>query len=157
MWIEGWGLVFQTVWKRAYCLLLLVLWDEKSCLGVCKSKENLEVAGGVSSIPWLAGISIGLGSPDFRAKDRSCQWQILFQASRKSIIIQRRKLLWSSLTSRVSGQASHLDLLLKSMVRDLTFFHLAQSQLRCCREKWWRNVFSCTLSFLQDFACVMLG
>lgn len=29
-------------------------------------------------------------------------------------------------------EASHLDLRLKSLVRDLTFFHLAQSHLRCC-------------------------
>lgn len=38
--------MFQTVCGRAYCLVLLVLWVAKSCTGVSKSKENLEVAGG---------------------------------------------------------------------------------------------------------------
>lgn len=46
-----------------------MLWGEKSCLGVCKSKENLKVAGGFSRIiPSLAGISTGLGLTDFRQK-----------------------------------------------------------------------------------------
>lgn len=37
-------------------VVLLVLWVEKSCMGVSKSKENVEVAGGVFGIiPRLQG------------------------------------------------------------------------------------------------------
>ena len=59
--IEAWVLVFQAICGRAYCLVLLVVWVEKSCMGVSKSKEILEVAGGVFSIIHsVAGVSTGL-------------------------------------------------------------------------------------------------
>lgn len=67
---RGLGFGVSDSLKKGLLSAIVVLWDEKSCLGVCKSKENLEVAGGVSSIiASLAGISAGLGSTDFGAKD----------------------------------------------------------------------------------------
>lgn len=52
--------MFQTVCGRAYCLVLL-LWVGQTHMGVCKSKENSEVAGGVFSIiPLVAGVSTRL-------------------------------------------------------------------------------------------------